>query len=52
MAGTPIVIMDTRRVTLRPTQNDDGMVPVDLLFAQLEFDRKTVSKKPLSCIPP
>jgi len=39
MAGTPFFIMDTQRITLRPTQHDDDIAPVGLLFTQPEFDQ-------------
>jgi hypothetical protein len=37
IAGTPIVIEDTQRVTLRAIQHKDDLPPVGLFFTRMEF---------------
>ena len=36
--GTPIIISDERRVTLRAIQHDDGLPSAGLFFSRMEFD--------------
>jgi hypothetical protein len=38
IAGTPIVIEDAQRVTLRAIQHKDDLPPVGLFFTRMEFD--------------
>ena len=36
--GTPIRLVDSQRVTLRPINHEDGLPPVGLFFSRDEFD--------------
>jgi hypothetical protein len=45
IGGTPFIVTDSQRVTLRHT-NNDGLGTVGLLFSELEFNELVVKKFP------
>ncbi|KAF8349663.1 hypothetical protein F5887DRAFT_393623 [Amanita rubescens] len=46
LGGTPLLIADAQRVTLRHIDHQDGLAPVGLLFTRSEFDDLITTRYP------